>query len=644
MRATTGEIDSVVERAQFMRESLGKSQAITDSMIAILGSFDNRLSTLETAIRPTQVRTHAFRKVHENIDSILKAAESVLTQFEVSRQVENKVLEGPKNDFGGFLTAVDQLHTNVEYLTMNRSFKASDGALNHARELLAKGMTRLEEEFRVLLTQHSKPVDPARLIEALPTPGKNPDTPLTVAAAGSEEVKLLTNAPHNDKDSNPPVIPILIPPRILPQLKEMAQRLVAAGHHQQCLKIYRDVRAPTLEQSLRKLGVEKLSKEDLQKMQWETLEGKITNWIQYMRIAVKLLFAGEQKLCDEIWSQLDPYREKCFADVTDTSVHMLLSFGEAIAKSKKSPEKLFVLLDMYETLHDLQPEIENVFSGEPATGMREAAAGLIKRLAQTAKDTFGDFEDAVEKDATKTPVLDGTVHPLTSYVINYVKFLFDYQSTLSQLFGDGELAEKSHLAAATMRIMSVLQTNLDGKSKLYKDPALTQLFLMNNIHYMVKSVRRSEAKDMLGDDWVQRQRRIVQQHATGYRRAAWTKVLSYITSSGSMSSSSGVGSGDSGGISKTQIKERFKNFTLTFEDLCQRQSQWTIPDNELREAVRLQIEEVLLPAYRSFLKRYSSAIENGKIPNKYVKYTAEDLERMIGELFEGKSRTEQRRY
>jgi hypothetical protein len=34
-----------------------------------------------------QVRTHAFRKVHENIDSILKAAESVLMQFEVSRQV-----------------------------------------------------------------------------------------------------------------------------------------------------------------------------------------------------------------------------------------------------------------------------------------------------------------------------------------------------------------------------------------------------------------------------------------------------------------------------------------------------------------------------------------------------------------------------
>ncbi|KAI7733234.1 hypothetical protein M8C21_016416 [Ambrosia artemisiifolia] len=49
-----------------------------------------------------------------------------------------------------------------------------------------------------------------------------------------------------------------------------------------------------------------------------------------------------------------------------------------------------------------------------------------------------------------------------------------------------------------MRIMQALQINLEGKSKQYKDPALTNLFLMNNIHYMVRSVRRSEAKDLLG--------------------------------------------------------------------------------------------------------------------------------------------------
>jgi exocyst complex component 7 len=46
-------------------------------------------------------------------------------------------------------------------------------------------------------------------------------------------------------------------------------------------------------------------------------------------------------------------------------------------------------------------------------------------LARTAEETFTDFEEAIEKDASKTIVHDGTVHPLTSYVINYVKFLFE---------------------------------------------------------------------------------------------------------------------------------------------------------------------------------------------------------------------------
>lgn len=42
-----------------------------------------------------------------------------------------------------------------------------------------------------------------------------------------------------------------------------------------------------MEITFRKLGVERLTKEDVQKMQWEALEAKIGNWIHYMRIAVR---------------------------------------------------------------------------------------------------------------------------------------------------------------------------------------------------------------------------------------------------------------------------------------------------------------------------------------------------------------------
>lgn len=639
--------DTLSDRAAQMREALVKSQSITDNMVSILGSFDHRLSALETAMRPTQLRTHAIRRAHENIDKTLKAAEVILSQFDLSRQAEAKILKGPHEDLESYLQAIEQLRNNIKFFSNNKSFKSSDGVLNHTNTLLAKAISKLEEEFKQLLSSYSKPVEPERLFECLPNSMRPSESP------GESSGKIPSAHGHHEHNNTPEnsvyTTPALIPPRILPLLHDLALQMVQAGNQQQLQKIYRDIRSVVLEESLRKLGVEKLSKDDVQKMQWEVLEAKIGNWIHFMRIAVKLLFAGERKVCDQIFEGFDSLMDQCFADVTAGSVAVLLSFGDAIAKSKRSPEKLFVLLDMYEIMRELHTEIEALFRGKACTEIRDSALGLTKRLAQTAKETFGDFEEAVEKDATKTAVADGTVHPLTSYVINYVKFLFDYQSTLKQLFQEFETGDDSNsqLAAVTMRIMQALQTNLDGKSKQYRDPSLTNLFLMNNIHYMVRSVRRSEAKDLLGDDWVQRHRRVVQQHANLYKRIAWAKILQSLSVQGLASSGGGstvsADGGNSSGVSRAIVKDRLKTFNMQFEELHQRQSQWTVPDTELRESLRLAVAEVLLPAYRSFIKRFGPLVENGKNPQKYIRYTPEDLEHMLGEFFEGKTLNEPKR-
>uniref|UniRef100_A0A6N2M453 Exocyst subunit Exo70 family protein n=1 Tax=Salix viminalis TaxID=40686 RepID=A0A6N2M453_SALVM len=484
-------MDSLGERAAKMREALQKSQTITDNVVTILGSFDSRLSVLETAMRPTQIRTHAIRKAHENIDKTLKAAEVILTQFDASRQAEAKILKGPHEDLESYLEAINQLRSNIRFFSGNKGFKSSDAVINNANTLLTKAISKLEDEFKQLLALYSKPVEPDRLFECLPESMR----PSSESPGNQFSGK---NHHHEHQNGTSEIGGFkhltLIPPRILPLLHDLALQMVQAGNQQQLLRIYRDTRSSVLEESLRKLGVEKLSKEDVQRMQWEVLEAKIGNWIHFMRIAVKVLFVGERRVCDQIFEGFDTLLDQCFAECTTGSVSMLLSFGDAIARSKRSPEKLFVLLDMYEIMRELHSEVEGVFGGKACKEIRESTFGLTKRLAQTAQETFGDFEEAVEKDATKTAVLDGTVHPLTSYVINYVKFLFDYQTTLKQLFQEFESSGEtnSQLANVTMRIMQALQTNLDGKSKQYRDPALTHLFLMNNIHYMVRSVRRSQ--------------------------------------------------------------------------------------------------------------------------------------------------------
>ncbi len=41
------------------------------------------------------------------------------------------------------------------------------------------------------------------------------------------------------------------------------------------------------------------------------------------------------------------------------------------------------------------------------------------------------------------------------------------------------------------------------QGKNYKDRALAMLFLMNNLHYVVKAVESSPALSLVGQDWVE---------------------------------------------------------------------------------------------------------------------------------------------
>ena len=43
-----------------------------------------------------------------------------------------------------------------------------------------------------------------------------------------------------------------------------------------------------VESSLRRIGVEKLKSEDVLKMTWEELEGKISGWIKQLKVAVRV--------------------------------------------------------------------------------------------------------------------------------------------------------------------------------------------------------------------------------------------------------------------------------------------------------------------------------------------------------------------
>ncbi|CAM6007899.1 unnamed protein product [Sphagnum balticum] len=198
-----------------------------------------------------------------------------------------------------------------------------------------------------------------------------------------------------------------------------------------------------LEDSLYGLGVEKLNIEEVQKMPWDIMEDTIRKWIQ--------VFPA-------------PISETCFNDVANEIMMQLLSLSKALATGQRSPEKFFKVLDMHESLRDLLPKIENMFSGVSSASLKSKASGILLLLEEAATGTFAEFESAIQRDGSRTLVPGGVVHPL-SWLIH------------------------------------VLHNNLDGKSTVYTDPALTYLFLMNNIHYIMQTVKYSNVIGLRGNDW-----------------------------------------------------------------------------------------------------------------------------------------------
>lgn len=549
---------------------------------------------------------------------------------------------------------VDRLQGLVTSLSISRP------ALERTQSQLQLDMARLEEEFRRLLIAHSSSVDPDWIYEQIigPSHEEEDDTFPGYKEEGGGQYEDAADVPVAQAVSDLDFVIDLIPLDVISDLNDIARRMMAGGYARECCQVYCSIRKAVLDHSLSRLGMEKVSMDNVQKMVWESLEMKIKKWNLALKVAVRVLYASEKILCDQVFAGLIQWAETSFLDVSKGSIMQLMGFAEAIAISRRSPEKLFKILDMYETLSDVLPAINAIFSDEQCTCVRTEAKRTLFRLGEAARGIFAEFENAIQRESSKMPVPGGAIHPLTRYVMNYIWLLFCYVGPLKRLLGDHKKAPPEplgpeehvstnhffeddcnscadHLSPLGVQIVwltVLLECNLDGKSKLYKEIALSYLFLMNNVHYIVQKVKKCELASLVGEDWVKKQSSQVRQYATNYIRASWKKVLTFLQDEGIHVSSTFFS-----GVSKNVLKDRLKCFNNSFEELHRTQSTWIVPDPELREELRISIEEKVIPAYRSFLARYQSFLTSRREREKYIKYTAEDLEKCLLDLFEGTS-------
>ncbi|KAJ4835217.1 hypothetical protein Tsubulata_021044 [Turnera subulata] len=632
-----GADDRVLATAQQIVKSLNTTKNVREDMLLIFSSFDNRLSNITDLIKDSESSSL----------SRLDAAEKIIFRWDTtaggSESSSRHSAGGPSFDDSPdeaveYLSAVDEILDLLD----NLSVRSDSEVVDRAETAVQAAMTRLEEEFRHILIRNTVPLDAERLY------GSIRRVSLSFASNGGEIEEEFESFGEVDGGSTrfhergvslgDDLCVDLIHSEAVVDLKEISDRMIRSGYEKECVQVYSSVRRDALDECLAILGVEKLSIEEVQKIEWKSLDEKMKRWIQAVKIGVRVLLAGERRLCDQVFNGSESAKEVCFNETAKGCLMQLLNFGEAVAIGRRSSEKLFRILDMYDALADVLPDLQIMVSDE---FVLSEAKEVLARLGAAAKGTFAEFENAVRGESSRKPMLGGEIHPLTRYVMNYIKLVVDYSETLNSLLededdesgglqSDDQMEGETPITRRLLALLSCLEANLEEKSRLYEDQAMQYVFLMNNVLYIVQKVKDSDLIKILGDQWVRRRRAQIRQKANAYLRAAWGKALQCLRDEGTGGSSS-----HSGNAARQALKDRFKNFNACFEEIYRIQTGWKVPDPQLREELRISISEKVLPAYRSFVGRYGSQLESGRNAGKYIKYAPDDLETYLTDLFEG---------
>ncbi|XP_019184631.1 PREDICTED: exocyst complex component EXO70B1-like [Ipomoea nil] len=482
-----------------------------------------------------------------------------------------------------------------------------------------------------------------------------------------EDSRIQISFEEEDEEESNSKDDVEYPEDLMGRMKMIAGAMVSTGFETECCQVYSIARWNWFSEKMKALEFEKLNMEDVQRMPWDLLGVEITRWITIVRKCSKILLPAERKLGESVFSDHPSVSRTLFCNLARTVAIRLLDFAEAVAMTKRSTEKLFKFLDVFETAQELIPVVSESCTNDYQNEVKSEIEAALERLGEAAVNIFTDLESSIKNDVARIPVPGGAVHPLTRYVMNYLKYACEYKDTLEHIFQqhgkvgslihDGEFTNgggaetesgdssphnnlttthpTTPFSIQVITIMDLLDANLEAKSKLYRDPALRSIFLMNNGRYILQKVKGSaEIHKVMGNNWCRRRSTVVRQFHKNYQRETWGKVLQILSHEGLQGNAKAL---------KPVLKERFKSFSTIFDEIHRSQSTWVVSDEQLQSELRVSISAVIIPAYRSFLGRFRQYFDNTKHAEKYIKYQPDDIETLIEGLFDGNTASMARR-
>ncbi|CAH0564541.1 unnamed protein product [Brassicogethes aeneus] len=671
------------ENLKLLQERLNKSKEITNGIGGILNSFEQRLSRLEDTILPVYNDTERLQKGQHNIDQTLRLLDNVISYYEVSSEVENVIEKGPGEgavDLQTYLESLKRLANAQKYFEKNISQSVE---LINVSSFFHKGNDKLNCEFKTILDKYNAPLLPVVLLDLMsedisskeqkPLPSQIPqnakenlvkiakwllennrDEFLTVygKVRGSCLQKSLTLLRNHQKSvSGGSVHGVSSSPMLKPKFqnrheasRKPSTRRLQNVFERKANKMFLKA-SQTLEHSTGlSLGARRASHLDTSGNGEDyDNEQEMENYLVCV-IALHKLMQIEQALMKDIITPA--HQPRVFELIVREAMDTIVQDGENIvAKAKKCIQRhdfgtVLVVFPIFKQMTSLKPEFEKTVE-QCDLHVKQKFDSILKMLQSTGVKALEDFIESLRSDSVTQLPSDGTVHELTSNVIMFLEQLLDYTDVICKVLSEEQNysraldkmvkgSDKALLGLYIKKVLVQLNHALVSKSEQYNDNALKALFRLNNNNYVLKSLQRTNLLELYlisEPKCEEYYYKSIQDYKEAYSQS-WNKLLHYINCDDPIVHGDKLKDKERG-----VIKEKFAGFNKEIEEISKVQRGYSVPDIELRESIKRDNKELIIPKYNAFFNRFS-ILHFTKNPEKYIKHKPDEVSAVIDRFFD----------
>lgn len=302
--------------------------------------------------------------------------------------------------------------------------------------------------------------------------------------------------------------------------------------------------------------------------------------------------------------------------------------------------------------------------------LKATFADALKPIRETSKSSITELIDDVRRRVQSMLTLpsDGAAIPYTTELMSRLQSMILYPQPLSSILaslGDGNWnagstgqsasstslpsmksfdvgADGSQLLAHyILDTMETLLSSLEAKARtILKGKAVTGVFMANNVAVMDRMIRSSDLSSVLSSSGAPAKIDSWRKKGTSAYLDSWREPCSALldvqyTNRGARPPSGNAGVIDSAAVvkglsgkDKDSIKEKFKTFNASFDDLSARH-RGLVMEREVRSQLGREVQAMIEPLYARFWDRYHE-VDKGK--GKYVKYDKGGLSAQLASL------------